>query len=130
MGQESLRGQAEDRCAGILVLFAERLFLLWVENEYPHSERSAIAGRIACQAVCISSHAPISATATELLFDFSESGSSGAPFGVSFLVFANNDGFTDVLFLASQIGFPADGGVEGQLSLSVFGAPLDVVAQH
>ena len=38
VGQESLRGQAEDRCSGILVLFAERLFLLWVENEYPHSE--------------------------------------------------------------------------------------------
>ena len=25
VGQESLRGQAEDRCRGILVLFAERL---------------------------------------------------------------------------------------------------------
>jgi hypothetical protein len=51
VGQESLRGQAEDRCAGILVLFAERLFLLWVENEYPYSEE------VPLQAVC--AHLPI-----------------------------------------------------------------------
>ena len=55
------------------------------------------------QPCCVSSHAPISATATSLFFDFSQSGSSGSPNGVSFLNFENNDHSSDVLFIASGL---------------------------
>jgi hypothetical protein len=69
----------------------------------------------------VSSHAPISATATQLLFDFSEAGSSGSPLGVSFLNFEKNDRSADVLFIASTIGFPAEGQISGEISNVVFG---------